>query len=458
MNDVLSDNKRNWPRIFALFYLLIAGIAAWQTVEHTDAATHYFDQILNDANAQSLTRLNFQHPIIGAFISPSIQQYLGLSSSHKLSPQLETEISHLTQSLKQEASIAAWWSWFLFSLSLIYIVAVITIHSDFRTRSVLFALTSVSTIFFVVGIAAPAMIIVTIPNVTSISLTFVLQHEMRSIISVIVGLFSSGHWVIGILITTFSIITPFAKTSLTLVAITTKSPSVNLKITKFLHTIGKWAMADVFVAAVFLACFALTSLQATKAIPCRGLYYFAGYCLLSMVTSLLLANLNFTDENKPPKLTKQLGVAVIGGLFWLVLSFIVIAGIYTFEKHPVPAAPVELNNSQLNLPAHHWQKISLSVPQPGTLTIELRITRGNPVDVALIPADQLSNVEQANGVIQAENLLQASVTAFRAAQTRVYTHTGQIDKGDFFLVLQDTTFGILSAPSSDVQIHAYLAH
>jgi paraquat-inducible protein A len=451
-----SGDERNWPRFFALLYFLIAGVAAWQTIQHTSAATHYFDQILNSANAQSLTRLNLQHPIIGPIISPSIKQYLGLASPRKLSPELGTEIPHLAQSLKREASIAAWWSWFLFSISLIYIVAVIVSHSNLRVRNVLFALTSVSTIFFVVGIAAPAMVIFTIPNVPSISLSFVLQHEVRSIFSAIVGLFSSGHWIIGGLITLFSIITPFTKTFLTIIAITTKSPSVSSRIARFLHTIGKWSMADVFVAAVFLACFALTTLEATKAIPCRGLYYFAGYCLLSMVTTLLLANLNVTSENEPPKLGKQLGVAVTGGLFGAVLFLIIVAGIYTFEKHPVPAVPTELNNSQVNLQAHHWQKIPLSVPHPGTLSIELRVMLGNPVDVALIPADQLSNVEQANGVIQAGNLLRASLPTFRAVQARIYNHTGQIDKGDFLIVLQDTTLGILSAPASDIKIQAYL--
>jgi paraquat-inducible protein A len=452
-----SDNKRNWPRIFALFYLFVAGMAAWQTIEHTSVEMRYVDQILNSENAQTLTRLNLQHPIIGLLFSPSIHQYLGLASPQKLSPDLETKIPQLEQSLKQEASIAAWWSWFLVSFSLIYIVAAIFIHGSFRTRNVLFALTSVSTILFVVGIAAPAMIIITRPNIPITSSTFILQHEVRSIFSVITRLFSSGHWVIGILITTFSIITPFAKTSLTLIAITTKSPAINSKITRFLHSIGKWSMADVFVAAVFLACFALTTQQAMKAIPCSGLYYFAGYCLLSMVTTLLLANLNFAHENQPPKLGRPLGIAVIGGLLGVVLFFIVVAGIYTFEKHPVPAAPIELNNSQVNLPAHHWQKIQLAVPQPGTLTIELQVTSGNPLDVSLIPADQLSNVEQANSMIHAGNLIRASLPAFRAVHAKVYTHTGRIDKGEFLIVIQDTSLGIISAPSSDVEVRAYLA-
>jgi paraquat-inducible protein A len=464
VNPILSDNRRYWPRIFALVYLFIAGIAAWQTIEHTSAATRYFDQICNKASvqnegAQFVARFNMQHPIIGPFVSPSIKQSLDLPSLRESSHELGTEIPRLAQLVRREAAIAAWWSWLLLSISLIYIVAGVTVYSSFRTRNVLFALTSVSTIFFVVGITAPAMVIYTIPSIPieSGKLAFVLQHEVRSIFSVIAGLFSSGRWIIGGLIVLFSIITPFTKTSLTLISITTKFPSINSKITKFLHSIGKWSMADVFIAAVFLACFALTNQQATRAIPVRGLYYFAGYCLLSMVTTLLLANLNFADENKPPKLGRPFGIAVIGGLFGVVLFFIVVAGIYTFEKHPVPAAPIELDNSRVDLQAHHWQKIPLTVPNSGTLTIELRVTSGNSLDVYLIPADQLSSVEQANGIILPKDLLRASLRAFRAVQARVYNHTGRIDKGEFLIVLQDTTLGILSAPSSGVEVRAYLA-
>lgn len=38
-------------------------------------------------------------------------------------------------------------------------------------------------------------------------------------------------------------------------------------------------------AAVLLACFTIKSAGGTQVIPFRGLYYFAGYCLVSMVTT-----------------------------------------------------------------------------------------------------------------------------------------------------------------------------
>jgi hypothetical protein len=98
----------------------------------------------------------------------------------------------------------------------------------------------------------------------------------------------------------------------------------------------------------------------------------------------------------------------------------------------------------------------LSVPHAGILSIEVRVTRGNGVNVALIRADQLSKLEQTNGVIDAGNLQRASLPAFKAVQAKVYSRTSQVDKGDFLIVLQDPTRGILSAAKSDIEIHAEL--
>jgi len=461
--QLAAGGKSDWPCILAILYLLLAGATAYWTIEHTRAMAGHFDQIcekegIQNQGAQFVARLNAQHPIIGPFVSRSLKQALELPSLRESSHELGFEIPRLAQLARREGAIAAWWSWFLLSASLIYIVSAIAAHNRFRSRSVLFALTGVATVFFVVGMAAPAMVILTMPVVPIATgkLSFVLQHEIRSIFSVIAGLFSSGHWIIGGLITLFSIVTPLTKTSLTLIAATTASSSIHARIARFLHAIGKWSMADVFVAAVLLACFALNTQEATKAIPCLGLYYFAGYCLLSMVTTWLLTNLNFVSECASPHIGKQRGTAVRAALLGAAFLLVCVGGIYTFEMYPVPAVPIELMDVQVSLPAHRWKKIPISVPRPGSLSIELSVTRGNPVDLALISADKLSNVEQANGVIHAENLRRASLPAFKAVQTKDYNGAGEIDKGDFFVVLHDTTLGILSASKSDIEIHASL--
>src|SRR5262249_49220218 len=154
------------------------------------------------------------------------------------------------------------------------------------------ALTFVSVTFFVIGIFAPAMVIWTVPSIPmeSGNLDFVLQHQVRGIAAIIWELLTKDHWVVGGFLLLFSILTPLTKASLTFFVTASHSKTLNFKIGELLHAIGKWSMADVFVAGVILSLYALKAQEATKSIPCLGLYYFIGYCLLSMTTTELLVH------------------------------------------------------------------------------------------------------------------------------------------------------------------------
>jgi uncharacterized paraquat-inducible protein A len=55
-----------------------------------------------------------------------------------------------------------------------------------------------------------------------------------------------------------------------------------------LSLIGKWSMTDVFVASMTLVVFAFNTNAASDASAGVGLYYFAGYCLTSLLASVLL--------------------------------------------------------------------------------------------------------------------------------------------------------------------------
>jgi uncharacterized paraquat-inducible protein A len=125
----------------------------------------------------------------------------------------------------------------------------------------------------VIGVLAPAMVIWTTPSIPmeSGNLSFVLQHQVRGIAAIIWELLTKGHWVVGGFLLLFSIITPLTKASLTFLATASHSKTLNFKISEFLHSIGKWSMADVFVAGVLLSLFALKAQEATKSIPCLGL-------------------------------------------------------------------------------------------------------------------------------------------------------------------------------------------
>jgi len=191
------------------------------------------------------------------------------------------------------------------------------------------------------------------------NLSFVLQHEVRGIAAIIKELLTSGHWIIGGFLLLFSILTPLTKALLTFFVTASRSKSLNFKIGQMLHTIGKWSMADVFVAGVLLALYALKAQEATKSIPCLGLYYFIGYCLLSLTTTELLVRSGLVSGNEKTK-EKKLGGRVIAGLFAAFLCFTLGSSLYTYQQYTLnteqrvnsSSSPQKLNNADLVLPGH----------------------------------------------------------------------------------------------------------
>ncbi|HEV3271023.1 MAG TPA: paraquat-inducible protein A [Candidatus Methylacidiphilales bacterium] len=353
--------------LLALLYAMGAILSAWIIIARTQASTGAIEQILTTYNMknegeQALERYSREHPLLGMFLSSPIKHELELPSHEASAEALSSDIRHLLKMVRQESSVAAWWSWFLLSLSLFYVVTVITLARSFTTRAVLFSLAAVSVIFFVIGVLAPAMVIWTAPSIPMASgnLEFVLQHQVRGIAAIIWELLTTDHWVVGGFLLLFSIVTPLTKAFLTFFVAASGSKTLNFKIGKLLHTIGKWSMADVFVAGVFLSLFALKAQEATKSIPCLGLYYFIGYCLLSMTTAELLLHSGAVAGNDEGKAEKKLGRGMLGGLFAGFVCFVVGSSLYTYQQYTLntkeevkaSSSPQQLNNADLVLPAH----------------------------------------------------------------------------------------------------------
>jgi uncharacterized paraquat-inducible protein A len=96
------------------------------------------------------------------------------------------------------------------------------------------------------------------------------------------------YWIVAVCLTIFSVLIPLVKAGLTVFVLESASLPRKIKIAKFLHSISKWSMADVFVAAILLSNFAVRANKSTQADLFVGFYYFSGYCLLSMVATTLL--------------------------------------------------------------------------------------------------------------------------------------------------------------------------
>ncbi len=352
--------------LLALLYAVGAFFSAWNIIARTQGSTTAIEHILTTYNmknegAQALDRFTREHPILGTLFSGPVKHELKLPSSEQSASALSSDVSHLLKTVRQQSSAAAWSSCFLLSFSFLYAAIVIALSRSFTARPVLFALTMISVTYFVIGIFAPAMVIWTAPSIPMESgqLSFVLQHEVRGIAAIIWELLTAGHWIIGGFLLLFSIVTPLTKATLTFFVTASRSKTLNFQIGEVLHTIGKWSMADVFVAAILLALYALKFQEATKSIPCLGLYYFIGYCLLSMTTTELLVHSEAVGYER--KMSRgKLGLRVIGGLFVGLLCFVAASSVYTYEQYTVnikenvraPASPQQLNNTHLDLPVH----------------------------------------------------------------------------------------------------------
>ena len=355
--------------IVVLFLLYAAGAApsAWNVIEHSQRSTQAIERIfglysMQNEGTKALEQYQGDHPILGTLFSGPVRHAFELPSDEKANEALGPELRSALVAVRDESSIAAWWSWFLLCLSLTYAVAVIAVERSFHTRAVFFALTSISLACFVIGILAPAMVIWTTPVIPmqTGNLSFVIQHQVRGIAAIIWDLLRAGHWIIGGFLLAFSILTPLTKASLTYFVTFSRSRTLNHKIGQLLHSIGKWSMADVMVAGVLLSIYALKFQQATKSIPCLGIYYFIGYCLFSLTTTELLVHSGLVASNDAKSDGRKIGWKVISGLVLALALYIPGSAFYTLQQYTLnkkqhvstSTSPQKLNNADLVLPAH----------------------------------------------------------------------------------------------------------
>jgi len=128
--------------------------------------------------------------------------------------------------------------------------------------------------------------------------------QTRSIAGAVQRLYEVGSPVPATLILLFSVIVPLGKAALASWAVFLTSPAWRRRTLRFVETIAKWSMADVFVVAIFIAYLAVqastTPTTGPNAAPALlaftaafgpGFYWFAAYCLFSLVAQQLIARL-----------------------------------------------------------------------------------------------------------------------------------------------------------------------
>lgn len=116
-------------------------------------------------------------------------------------------------------------------------------------------------------------------------------HQSKSISSLIHLLFKDKNYVVAWAILSFSVILPLIKLLLTLIITLSTRSRKNKVFIMVIKVIGKWSMADVFVAATFLAYLSFYNMNVgieTSSQVLFGLHFFFTYVVISILASIAI--------------------------------------------------------------------------------------------------------------------------------------------------------------------------
>jgi Paraquat-inducible protein A len=133
-------------------------------------------------------------------------------------------------------------------------------------------------------------------------------EQTRSIIGAAQRLYEVGSPVPATLILLFSVIVPFGKAGLAALAVFLAGGVWRRRTLRFVETIAKWSMADVFAVALFIAYLAAQASAAPTSGPNAapafiaftaglgpGFYWFASYCVFSLAAQQITLRLAASD-------------------------------------------------------------------------------------------------------------------------------------------------------------------
>jgi len=344
-------------------------------------------------------------------------------------------------------------------VSVLFVTATVIRNRDKPRRftvATVKTLITVSSLCLVVGVFTPFIEMharMTVPVIGTVTPKF----EEKTISSAVAALFHSGNWIIGLLITLFSIVTPLAKLIVARLALGEISNERRTAIKKTLDTIGKWSMADIFVVAVLLACFAIRAADtSTDARPLWGFYFFVAYCLLSMVVSYALGHVEYEPESLSVKAAIQPIMIAIRALLavtcFFVSGYIIIClslGQRTADAMAVSIVdPNTIADSVQHLALHSTICVPFSVPHNGVYTANVIVTRGNSLNIFVIPATQVGAVNAGS-----------RFTFIRGSEmlgTRNYIRSLSLASGTYALVLRDRDVKGSQLPDSEIQVRIAL--
>jgi len=154
---------------------------------------------------------------------------------------------------------------------------------------------------------------------------------------------------------------------------------------------------------------------------------------------------------KPPIIGKFTKAFI--AVFILLVGFVIFMNILQNKSQSVNSLlhqPITMTDEVENVRASSWKALNYNLPSGGKLDITVHVVNGNPMDIFLTDVNQLDAMKR--GEWRSVKVY----SAFNATNTKDYRRTRDIGPGNYYLVLRDTSLGVLSANASDVAVKTTL--
>jgi hypothetical protein len=141
-------------------------------------------------------------------------------------------------------------------------------------------------------------------------------------------------------------------------------------------------------------------------------------------------------------------MAILLGLAWVASRMFLGADTTNRIVSTVTQTPIEVYDGVESVSANSWRAVPISLPYSGRLTLSVNVKRGNGMDVFVIPPGEVD-------ALKAEKTFK-TYDGFTASKANTFRKSERLGQGSYYVVLRDTTLGILSAESTDVEVRARL--
>ena len=252
--------------------LALAGWKAWEQAaayEHTTLAI--IDKLDANARVETLTRRALEWLSFGLYEGEgdAIGQLNDLKS---LQQAYRGSVQILTTAF--------------FGLIPVLLVAAWAVRRD--VGDVAYAMLAAAVIALAVGLSAPILSVEASKSLPLLGET-VFQFRSKGVLSTIGSLADAGDRWLAALLFCFSVLIPMLKTVLVGATFFARTHHWSLRGLRLSRHIGKWSMADVFVVAILVSFLSADGKGLTQAEVQAGLYFFAGYVVLSVAATQLIS-------------------------------------------------------------------------------------------------------------------------------------------------------------------------